>query len=154
MRFILNTYLVRENIDQRIQQGARRYQTQQPIRYDWLRKKMISIKHLSRDKQNSMCQDYWGKTLLLKVWFVDFYVDIPKRFLDEWNSVHENKLILSGDAKENWDEIHRVKTRYGTKGLAEWLKTNVQDEYCNLSGRNYWGFKNEQDALFFGLTWR
>ncbi len=85
---------------------------------------------------------------------MDFYVDIPERLIGEWNAIHENKIVHYDDAVEYWDKIYRVKTRKSTKGLAEWLKFNVQGEYCNVTGRNYWGFKSESDAVLFALAWR
>lgn len=155
MKFVLNTYLICEIEDRdNTSQGGKRYKSQQPTRWEWLQKKKIRIRQEKHDVQEAYCHRWCGGTEFSKFWLLDFYVVIPKRLLDEWNSIHENKLVSKEYAEENWEEIHTVKTKKSTAGLAEWIKISIKGEYCNMYGRNYWGFKDKPDAVFFGLRWR
>lgn len=154
MRFILDTFLVRDRDSKHKQQGGKQYKILQPVRYAWLREKKIPIRRLSRDSQEAICYDRWGDVELENVWFVDFYIDIPKKLLKEWNSLHNNQRVSVEDAA-NWPEIYEIRARRNRKGLSEWIKINLQDEYCNLGfGTLHWGFRDKDDAVLFKLAFK
>lgn len=137
--------------------GKQRFKRLQPVRYDWLENHKIPI--LQKVSEIEFIQCHKGDTWQWRQYgykqkemcFIDFYVEISDELLKEWNKVHINKHIPRANAKQ-WDEIHIITVRKNTKGLTEWSRKNIKEEYF-VAGRN-WGFRDKNEAIYFGMIWK
>lgn len=148
--------LMKFEIDITDGKAERRFKTLQPSIYGWLENHQISIsqrKTVIGDVQIYVKPSYWGRPSytqkLLQI--VDLYVEIPDVLLEEWSKVHINKYVLQ-EAATQWDKIYKVGVGKTIQGITPWSRQNIKDEYF-VSGRT-WGFKNKNDALYFGMVWK